>query len=1308
MLNKACISYFEIIILIIGLFAFSYLIYSYTNPSNNKEIIAEEKKTDSTETASQIYKTAALGCFQIIALMIGLLAFSYLIYKSTEISAAETQLICCSKTKSGKWCEMDLPINCDKSDPSYVTYLSNCSEVDAGWCEKGCCQSNKDGICNPVSSKGTCIDLNGTFDGNDKKCAGPNCRLGCCQLGSGDAQLTTQAQCDFLANSQNPTIPKEWKPELTNEVQCKYSVQGSKEGACVFYSGKNKTCVYTTLDDCIVRTGNATNFDVSGKYCSDPSLNTTCKAKDHKGCIEGKDDVYWFDSCNNHEGVAQDCDLFSGTYCGKDDSKKYICKDIDCVIDGVERKNGESWCEYDNVIGRGKDPAGSRHVRHVCYFGTERTEPCVDYRNNICVASTATANDGTEFSQAACRFNNWGKCLELNAKKSTSEMLEKCPKNPDCWVKHIDMDGSFKFDVCLPEYPPGFDLYDETSESVTVTGDSLCSIATQRCTETWICGIFGCWCVDNCKCHTDYFTEEMNEFCISLGDCGAWINYIDVWTGGGIGTKSTGEEEAPPNTLGPGYIGFYKARAGTKPADPGTFEFFNSINDENLTNLETYELSMNSSTNITQLNEELAKTQKEMNIAKANLQTALDSGDQAGIEQYSAEYMALEAEYLDILSQLEVAESTIDPYAFQAELNQVAGSMGSPLLLYMISQDNASLDPASLNQVQSNPTTAGSYFNAFSSVRAAISAQIVQKDIKAGGFEMIAALLAGLIAYIITQSIMMAFLAALLAYLFALMWIMFVYIDFHCGMWERPSGNADCNKCNVIDVPCTKYRCQSLGELCKFINEGTSDELCLALEENESLPVIQPFYSVITQGYKYTEISQDGFEIRTLDGKCVDPFKMIHMGITVDPFAKCRFDTDPTKKWEEMFYEFGLKGAQILPAHQLDLMYPSPESVRNSFAGQTLCNTTQNPCKEQYVDGKKTMVCQPCNLTEAEIEELTKTEIFVKCKTASGRQNPNPYHIRSCVNPGPDLTPPVIRTVTPNTGSYVKYNVTNMTIITYVDEPSQCRWSIEDVSFDDMDDEMNCSINVITDYESLMIPGVNASEIRVEYGLPCFANLNVTNSTKFYIRCQDLSEERNNMTQSYIYEIQHSQSPLTIIDFRPVNGQEIISGQDPASVVLKVETKGGAENGDSKCQWYDNRVDYNRDFFTGDYTNKHDYNWTSAPRGNYNITFDCWDVAGNEAQNSTLFKLIIDSMGPVIIRVFNDGGLRITTDEPAQCRYSTKKNFVFSNGTEMTTSDKIEHFAPWTFGVVYYIECRDEFGNPGPRIMASPFETYQY
>ncbi|VVB78248.1 Uncharacterised protein [uncultured archaeon] len=1220
LINKtAGMSYLEISILIVSMFAVSYLIYSAVNneikpvdTQKGLEDISQEKLNQ--DTGINIPRTLIVG-------LIDYIITQALSDNIKLVDAADNiGLVCCEKTKDGKFCQNALPGECDTGTGLH-TSPTECELTD--FCEFGCCVSPTNGICNKNTPKNQCVSLNGTYKPSSM-CNVEDCRLGCCVIGE-QTEFVTRGNCIFKTNAQNKDIPLDWRPDVNTETKCLYITDKEKEGACVYDSGSERKCIFTTLDDCISRTGNERNFDKTGKYCSNPDLNTTCKAKDHQGCLEGKEDVYWFDSCGNHEDASQDCNLFSGTYCGKDISGSYTCKDVSCMVDGKKRQNGESWCEYDGKIGDGKDLVGSRHVKHICYMGTERIEPCDDYRNQICVESDNTVKNGETFAQASCRVNNWRLCMSYNSKQ-VDAMKAECKKNPDCTLKHIEMGAGFKFDVCTPAYPPGFYLGGDSVQmngaDVPNSGEGICSMATQRCTETWVCTIFGCYCVENCDCHTAKFTNDMNDLCISLGDCGAYINYVGTFTDSGYGVKSTGA--APPRSINAGMFSKYVGpKANSKPADPGTFEFFETMNAEGLKDI----------------------SEEKLNKVDEN-QSAL-----------------------------------------QKELGGTLGAYGSPLLYRILSEDSGNVSEEDINALPSStqPVNAAGYFNGVSSVKSSISAQITKKEKKVGGFEMIGAMIAGMIAYLITQSILITMIAAMLAYLFLMAWIMYVDIDFFCNMWERPSGGADCYKCNndPTQLPCSEYRCQSLGELCQFVNKGTPNELCISQPADEAFPTIQPLETAISPGYKYAEVTANGFEVLTENDKCIDPFNIVKIGIKVSPFAKCRWGFDMKQTFQEMPERFGNKGDSILPAHQMNLVLPSVDSIVGVYSQGAICN--------------KSGVFKPCNITE-ELKELGKVSLYVKCKTASGRVNTEAYNIRTCVNQGPDLTPPRIWLTDPPNEGFLKYNIDTQNATIFVSEPSQCKWSKEDKDFDKMENNMTCDTDIF--HYGTNEPGL---------GLPCTTTLTgLKNSTKFYIRCQDQSAGKNNMTESFIYELFPSETPLSIDEMKVFGkdesdegpGKEIVSGVEPADIVFRLSTSGGAEDGKAVCQW--NLSPTSWDQFRETNSSTHSYEWTNAYAGRYNIDFQCEDVAGNIAKNSSSFKVIVDKKGPEIIRIYNEGGLKVTTAEPSKCVYSFNRVFNFENGTEMSGSDT-EHFADWK-PFTYYIQCQDQFQNFGSKIMVRPYD----
>ncbi len=1149
-----------------------------------------------------INKKASISYLQILILLTATFAIPYLFFQSTEtVDAANYGKICCEETKQGNTCQNAISEECN---PEFRTSPSSCEITE--FCEIGCCVSPETGLCSSRSSKRDCEKQNGTFE-PEQLCQINECEKGCCILGT-ETKWTTEKNCEFEGNSENNDIPTEWLTDSAHDsdIECKFASKKNSKGACVYDSGDEKKCSYISLEECVARTGSEANF-FRDYFCSNPELNTTCQAKDHKGCVENEEDVYWFDSCNNHEDVAEDCSLLNDNYCGKVNDK-YTCKSTDC--EEIGRKNGESWCEYDGIIGNGKDPAGSRHIRHICYMGTERIEPCADFRNEICVEES-TPIKGSSFSQAACRVNQWRVCLDTNREKSADKIKSKCSKNPDCRVKSIDMGGSFSFTVCLPAYPPGFELnpellnedgsLNEQSYNSITPSESICQTATKRCTTTWLVGLFCPGCVDNCDCHTTKYTTEMNDFCVSLGDCGGYINYKGEYTDAGYSVKSSGG--GTPGRISGNFPNTYQGI----PAKIGNFEFYETLNPE-------------------------------------------------------------------LLRKVDDGESGSNLSSFEKELMAVAGAYGSPLLLRMLEEgdDNESKWVSGVTSSGMQEVSFARYTGSFSNaLNLAIQSQMIPYQAKEqGDYSMIAAMIAGTVAYLITQSIMMTMIAALLAFLMFMPCIIVTYnIDFMCSPWEPPEGGASCNECNVIDEPCSDYRCESLGQLCHFINKGTDNELCVSRPADESFPIINPLESVITEGYEYYNVKDNGFEIaNSADHECIDAYQTVRFGITVEPFARCRIGIEPTDDYVDMTDMFGPKGNNLLPIHRMDLFFPSPDAFKNQY-----------------------------NLTEESLEKLGKIEYYVKCKTASGKVNPETYTIKSCVKPGPDLTAPIINELAePKNGAYVKFGVDEQLVKLYVNEPAECKWDTKDKSYDQMENELNCE----TDIAKYTL-----------YGLPCNTTLtNLQNNTKFYVKCKDQpwykgteESKRNTMEESYVYQLFLSKEPLYIDNFVPEEDEVITQGFEPVSTTLKISTAGGAEKGKSECYYQFDEGSSIRFFETN--ASVHKQELSSLMSGYYNLKFTCEDAAGNNATNSTRFKVLVDNFGPKIVRAYYDSGLKIVTNEEAECRYDNDVYFIYDNATLMYTADGLEHFGDWE-SKNYYIQCKDEYENKGAKLKIKPYDIF--
>jgi len=490
-------------------------------------------------------------------------------------------------------------------------------------------------------------------------------------------------------------------------------------------------------------------------------------------------------------------------------------------------------------------------------------------------------------------------------------------------------------------------------------------------------------------------------------------------------------------------------------------------------------------------------------------------------------------------------------------------------------------------------------------------------------------------------------------------------IGFQCLPWIAPDGGSDCSKCNPkneFDVPCTEYKCHSLGLGCDLINKGTEDQQCINLCTGSfSSPRIEPSDD-ISDGYEYRQVSSASFSIRADNGDCIDEFTEVEYGIKTDKPAQCKIGTSLMETYDQMTEGyFGGKNSYVTD-HDAVLFYPSISAFRNHY-----------------------------NLTQQQIEDLGGIEYYVKCKEAcEGNTNLISFKIESCVNPGPDLTAPWIKRVIPASGSFVKYGETEKNISLWVNEPAECKWDTRpERNYDDMVNQMACATGI---------------DRRSEW--PCTTTLTgVNNNSMFYFKCKDQpwplepGESRNPNTDDYPYELSLSTSQLSIVDFKPENNYKFNKGVEPVVVDLNVRTAGGAEDGIAICEWQLQGFSFGEFDETG--SNYHTKIWNYGFRGNHNINFYCEDVAGNNATASTSFKIDIDTSGPRIIRVYFDGGLKIITNEDSECRYGFNRNFRFDNETIMG-GDGFEHIADWQLKT-YYIQCKDQFNTKGGKIRVKSY-----
>lgn len=489
-------------------------------------------------------------------------------------------------------------------------------------------------------------------------------------------------------------------------------------------------------------------------------------------------------------------------------------------------------------------------------------------------------------------------------------------------------------------------------------------------------------------------------------------------------------------------------------------------------------------------------------------------------------------------------------------------------------------------------------------------------------------------------------------------------IRFECKPWEPVLGGASCERCNEDPFrPCSEYRCKSLGQACEIVNPGTEDEKCVWVSPDDvTSPEITPFEDVLTPGLKYTNVKTRppslGMQIVS-DTVCLPAFTDLRFGLLTNEPAQCKIDIENKPSFEEMDFFFGDNNLHLLNhTHGFRLPSPNADGVDVSQVLGT--------------DGRFTY--------------------YVRCQDANGNVNEDNFAVSFCIDESPDTTPPVIEQTSFAKGVAVQFEVDEVPVRVFVNEPAECRWSRIDKAYEDMEHGMSCSSETI--------------DMNAQLLYTCAGNVTGIQdrmANEFFFRCEDQpgkpEGERNVNVQSFSLVLQGSQ-PLNILQATPSN-ETLIGATQTQKVELFVRTDDGADEGRAICAF--SPTGSEGSFITFFKTNSHEHRQNlDLVSGNYLYTVRCVDAGGNAAETVLEFTVDLDEEAPVVTRVYKEqDGLKVITNEPAECRYSQDScNFVFAEGLAMVhnpaSATKVS-FAKWTGGQSYYVKCRDTFGNePSP------------
>jgi hypothetical protein len=1144
---------------------------------------------------------------------------------SYPISSGSEGAGCCFISKEGQICGTAVPENCLDDSP----FAEGALCAGTAFCEKGCCYDESLGIFDKNVLEFAC-PRDWVRDAN---CNMPAARLGCCILGE-NSIFETRGQCetDSLTRAVGGSVVVDWR-ENVGEAECISLSAEQKEGACVLEEGG---CKFVSEGDCLSYNGEF----VEGFLCTSPSLNTSCEMSEQTECVEGKDGVYFVDSCGNRANIYDsarvsdstywdrvvlgsdlcgdldveggnansadcgNCNRFLGGICasaGEDnfevDVGGFYCRDTSCMFDGTNYENGESWCVYDGAIGEGKDVVGSRHWKYVCSQGKVMVEPCSDYRNQICIQSKSVEIDGVnvDFSNAACVANNWRECINLNSEKE--DAMEKCEEALNCRVERVDIADSFKFNICLPEYPAGFSFNDER---YVKTAESLCSMGSQTCTvvrapKTW----GGCDIVANRNCLSGTFAQEMNDFCMGLGDCGGSVNILGEYS-------------------------------------------------------ENYVVRRDGA-----LNRGMFLSETWIDGLKILAEPVL--GQFAEVEDYS-EYL----EAAGILGGPEDPVATLegdgpDVQTFATGLGGL-GMAGMYAAGYLSGAVTASGSAIGLSSVGFSASVSAFSGVAIGAAIGMVAGMMLAKQLglSEGGSILMAiggALVGGALAY----AVMFASLATIgpIGWAIIIIGVILMIIGsffggsdcpaieiaFECRAWQPPVGGDDCLKCNGDPLkPCSQYRCESLGSACELINVGTGEELCVDGNPNDVTPPVMSRQNGISF-YDGTYVdSEEGFDVVGIGGGCLEAYTPLAFGVVTSEPSQCRFDVVAESEFEDM--DFLLGSNSYLYNHTTVFSLPDPSHGQSQG-----------------------------------IDWTGELELFVRCRDRHDILSPGFLRIGMCVAEGEDLTAPKIVKSFPESGGLVGFEKSEQDVVIVTGEFASCKWDLVDKEYSDMANSFSCE-------DKFGAP----SNI---HGYECLANFPIGNTSRdYFVRCmdqpwlEDLSE-RNAMKSSFVLRLNKPEKKISIDKIKPDSDFEISS--DFATIDLKIATSGGGKS--HFCSYSFSGYERMIELFETGTSRTHSQDNLNRRAGMQNIYVQCRDETGEFARGQTSFNIIRDTLEPAVARVWQVGGfVNLVLVEDGECRFSFDScTFPWDEGNVIGSGTELR------FGVVrgekYYIRCRDDFGN---------------
>lgn len=495
--------------------------------------------------------------------------------------------------------------------------------------------------------------------------------------------------------------------------------------------------------------------------------------------------------------------------------------------------------------------------------------------------------------------------------------------------------------------------------------------------------------------------------------------------------------------------------------------------------------------------------------------------------------------------------------------------------------------------------------------------------------------------------------------------------------WQPPVGGEHCYECNDLKYGCSEYQCNTFGTACELINEGSDEERCVWVNEDDIKPPEISSLDNLDEGFSYSPSNQVDSPNRGVDllyeGGCIDPFTSVKFAVKTDEPAQCKLDVK-RNPFENMSSSMN-EGSRFTENHTMEI----PASAIPSASALEEIGWSVDAGKDY--------------------------SFYISCRDYNGNVAPYHFVVNFCVDDGPDTSPPIITGTNYLNGEYIESGTSSISDFDiYTNEPADCKWDYKDLDYESMGYEFEDCSSEIGDY---------LFSDTFTYGCEgVLSGLKDNEKNTFYMRCKDkpgLTEENDKETRvanSESYKLDLFGTKDLAIKSIKVNdmedGAEIRDSTDKIKAVLSVETIEGANEGDAKCTYKESRdvlfYDFDSNSEGENFLNEHTLR---LEEGDYFYDISCFDRAGNTAEGNISFTIDQDTDEPIVARAYYENNkIVLVTTENATCTYNTKScDQSYVDSIEITSSDNVNHYLAWDTEQDLFIKCQDIYKNrPDPGV----------